>query len=779
MIFTLRKWTFLRGVGYGLTAAGAILLLGRTLAMFSDTAAGIVAGNLAADAVAFGAVIALAAACRVERTARYIDRKFNLANRWESAWGLRKSSSTIRNLQIRQTKAAWAAVPRLRRMRLLLPLLFGAATLIASAMIPAPRPSNITAEPPTVASQNQPESESETAAAPELKAALELVYPENDAKIKPLDLLEWEGKLSAEVEWSNISLTIWLNDTELAPVEVAPDGLAVIGELLPDQLGAAPYDVITLRLSGTAANTAASARVSSAPRFISIKPLRDEIDILEAGGGSDAQDDFILSINAALAAQKQLLGLFVEWSNQSAAAPEQSGQWRSLLKELAAEQEKLAVPLAAIANEERAMEMPTMPLPVLVSLENAISEMNAAAKAMTAMDAAEPPESVTRHQQLAIAHLNDILRNIRKIMRRDMETRPPPTPAAAEKKVQTNVLIQLNKAIELQKNVIDNFGAERKLSDELTPAQSAVTAILAVLKPRAELSDKVQVLLASAYNASSLAEAAILGRAENALETKTAAALRDMTTAKKLLEQNSAMATENAIGGARASAAAAGRELRKNNAEQAASQLRAAAQKLRETADRLNNDGKSEDAQKLRRLADAMASGERQMGENTSPETREEALKAIRDQLRAASGSGGDSGALAQKLSDLADESGVLSRDDSGFEQWFNETTAALDDASDLLADRAGGSAAAEAVQTVSELQQLTAAPWSPGEPLPFDFIKIEEKMKKLSAVIAPAKRSVKNIPAEMNLPGWDDPPDAYREAVKLYFEKLSNRRLK
>ncbi len=248
--------------------------------------------------------------------------------------------------------------------------------------------------------------------------------------------------------------------------------------------------------------------------------------------------------------------------------------------------------------------------------------------------------------------------------------------------------------------------------------------------------------------------------------------------------------------------------MEKEALEKAARDLESAVSNLKQASETAGESGSLENAGKLAALAeksaDAASSIRRQISSHaaarneTSPGKHGGTPGKILSDLRrtlsnAVSPEEDDAGALEEKLEKLAAEAALLKRMTPSEERnretgaWLLETDLALEDVERNLERNRSSSdplSYAETEKSLQKVRALTSRDWSPpggesggenraAKAPPFDFQEIADELRTLREMFLKFLRS-QSLPAELTLPGWDDPPADFAPLVREYFEKLS-----
>lgn len=741
-------------------------------------------------------------------TAARLDRRFALRNRLESAVELRATDHPIREMQRAQAACAWRQVPGRRRLWLHGPLVCALAAALAAgialglcrARLQSLREAEhaAAADAPTEEKPVGPEEAKPATkkAAPRLEAALTLTYPDEKAEFMPIDLVEWEGAATGNAPWTGVELRLVLNGNALPPVPVTlpeaadAEGKRYLGDgVALDKLGVAPNDLLSLQLVGCVKADGVR-RVFSAPVLLRIKPLRDELRIIDIPSGATGAPfrDFHANIMEMIRRQTELLRLFFAARGEAELGTPES-EVQDMFALLAGEQDKLGGQLADFVLAEREKEgAGTITAKMLLALNLAVEEMRAARSALARIPAPESRpealETAPAAQQRALAALNASLQELTRAIRKQRDE-PQKASPSQEAKPQSNVLERLDRAIKSETGVIGEFRANG-IRPALAEAQGAVTVILQSLCLRRELSEATLAALAAAHGASEKAESAIPSNAVRALEARTQEALAQMKEARRLIEKQSLTARNDALETARRALSAAQRENRRtenSDAEAAArsgEKLAEGARALEAAARELAEKGAPADAATLRETGKKMADLSAQLDAVSRAEaaTRMEGLRRALKEAQG-SGSGASSGALREKLDRLRREAAYLAKhpqaDSKGF---LEELQLQIEDLQDYLdaADPARSQAGSKRLR-----EQVAGIPnqldgWFYAGIEAGDYGRIGETLGAVTRLLD-EMRQAQSAPTEMFLFAPDQVPKEYRDLAAAYFEALSRRR--
>lgn len=790
-------------------AALSAAALARTLAHWFRAEAGLAVFG-------WGTVTALAAALiggwlrreTTVRTAARLDRRFALRNRLESAVELRATDHPIRAMQRAQAAYAWRQVPGMRRLWLHAPLVCALAAALAAGIALGLCRANLQSlrEAERVAAGNAraeekpagpEEAESGTKkAAPRLEAALTLTYPDEKAEFMPIDLVEWEGAATGNAPWTGIELRLVLNGNALPPVPVTlPEAADAEGKRYPgggvelDKLGVAPNDLLSLQLAGCV-KADGERRVFSAPVLLRIKPLRDELRIVDIPVGATGAPfrDFHATVMEMIRRQTELLRLFFAARGEAELGTPES-EVLDMFALLAGEQDKLGGQLAGFVLAEREKEGPgTITAKMLLALNLAVEEMRAARSALARIPAPESRpealEAAPAAQQRALAALNASLQELTRAIRKQRDE-PQTASPSQEAKQQSNVLERLDQAIKSETGLIGEFRANG-IRPALAATQGAVTVILQSLCLRRELSEATLAALAAAHGASEKAEAAIPSNAVRALDARTQEALAQMKEARRLIEKQSLTARNDALETARRALSAARRENRRpenSDAEAAArsgEKLAEGARALEAAAHGLAEKGAPADAATLRETGKKMADLSAQLDAVSRAEaaTRMEGLRRALKEAQG-SGSGASPGTLRDELDRLRREAAYLAKNPQTESKGFlEELQLQIEDLQDYLnaADPARSQAGTKRLR-----EQVAGIPnqldgWFYAGVEAGDYARIGERLAVVTRLLD-EMRQAQSAPAEMFLFAPDQVPKEYRDLAAAYFEALSRRR--
>jgi|GEM_PF-3029445 len=742
------------------------------------------------------------------RTAARLDRRFALRNRLESAVELRATDHPIRGMQREQAACAWRQVSGWRRLWLHGPLVcvLAAALAVGIALgwchthllsLREAEHAAAAADVPTVKKPAGTEVEPETKkAAPRIKAALTLTYPDEKAEFMPIDLVEWEGAATGNAPWSEVELRLVLNGNALPPVPVTlpeaadAEGKRYLGDAVAlDKLGAAPNDLLSLQLTGCVKADGAR-RVFSAPVLLRIKPLRNELRIVDIPSGANGAPfrDFHAYVMETIRRQTELLRLFFAARGEAELGTPES-EVLDMFALLAREQDKLGGELADFVLTEREKEGPgTISAEMLLALNRAVEEMraawNALARIPTPKSRPEALETVPAAQQRALAALNASLRELTKAIRKRRDEPQKAAPSQAEKE-QSNVLDRLDQAIKSETGLIGEFRANG-IRPALAETQGAVTVILQSLCLRRELSEATLAALAAAHGASEKAESAIPSNALRALEAQTQETLAQMKEARRLIEKQSLTARNDALESARHALSAAQRENRRKEnsdaeaAARSAEKLAEGARALEPAARELAEKGAPADAATLRETGKKMADLSARLDTMSRAEAAME-LEELRRTLKTAQGpgSGASPGTLREKLDRLRREAAYLAKNPQADSKgWLEELTLQIEDLQDYLdaADPARSQAETKRLRehTARIPNQLDG--WFYAGIEAKDYDRIGETLGSVTRLLD-EMRQAQSAPTEMFMFAPDQVPKEYRDLAAAYFEALSRRR--
>lgn len=741
------------------------------------------------------------------RTAVRLDRRFALRNRLESAVELRATDHPIRRMQCEQAARAWRQVSGRRRLWLHGPLVCALAAALAAwialRLCHARLESLREAERAPVAGTPEAEKSAGTEAepgkkkpAPRIEAALALTCPDEKAEFMPIDLVEWEGVATGNAPWTEIELRLVLNGTALPPVPVTlPEAADAEGKRYPgdcvelDKLGVAPNDLLSLQLTGSVKADGVR-RVFSAPVLLRIKPLRDELRVVDMPSGAKGAPfrDFHASVMEMIRRQTELLRLFFAARGEAELGSPEAGV-ADMFALLAGEQDKLGGELAGFVLAEREKEGPgTITAEMLLALNRAVDEMRAARNALaripTPESRPEALEAAPAAQQRALAALNASLRELTKAIRKQRDE-PQQAAPSQEVKEQSNVLEQLDRAIKSETGLIGEFRANG-LRPALAEGQGVVTVILQSLCLRRELSEATLAALAAAHGASEKAEAAIPSNAVRALEARTQETLAQMKEARRLIEKQSLAARNDALETARRALSAAQRENRRkenSDAEAAArsgEKLSEGSRALETAARELAEKGAPADAATLRETGKKMADLSARLDSMSRAEAAT-GLEGLRRVLKEAqgSGSGASPGALREKLDRLRREAAYLAKNpQADAKGWLEELTLQIEDLQDYLdaADPAHSQAGTKRLREHAAGIPNQLDGWFYAGIEAGDYGRIGETLGALTRLLD-EMRQAQSAPTEMFMFAPDQVPKEYRDLAAAYFEALSRRR--
>ena len=742
------------------------------------------------------------------RTAVRLDRRFALRNRLESAVELRATDHPIRGMQREQAARAWGQVSGWRRLWLHAPLALALAAALAAGIALRLCRTHLeslrVAERVSAAGTRETEKSAGTEEAkpgtkkpvPRLEAALALTCPDEKAEFMPIDLVEWEGVATANAPWTEIELRLVLNGNALPPVPVTlpeaadAEGKRYLGDCVElDKLGVAPNDLLSLQLTGCVKADGAH-RVFSAPVLLRIKPLRGELRIVDIPTGATGAPfrDFHASVMEMIRRQTELLRLFFTARGEAELGTAGFGG-TDMFALLAGEQEKLGGELAGFLLAEREKEGPgTITAEMLLALNRAVEEMRAARDALARIPVAksrpEALEAAPAAQQRALAALNASLQELTKAIRKQRDE-PQTTAPSPEAKQQSNVLEQLDRAIQSETGLIGEFRANG-IRPALAEKQGAVTVILKSLCLRRELSEATLAALAAAHGASGKAEAAIPSNAVRALEARTQEALAQMKEARRLIEKQSLAVRDDALETARRALSAARRENRRpenSDAEAAArsgEKLAEGARAMEAAARELAGKGAPADAATLGETGKKMADLSARLGSMSRAEAATE-LEGLRRALKEAqgSGSGASSGILRDELDRLRREAAYLAKNPRADSKgWLEELALRMEDLQDYL-DAADPARSQPETRRLRE--QVAGIPnqldgWLYAGIEAGGYGRIGETLGAVTRLLD-EMRQAQSAPTEMFLFAPDQVPEEYRDLAAAYFEALSRRR--
>ena len=138
-------------------------------------------------------------------------------------------------------------------------------------------------------------------------AELELTKPESEIRMKPMDEVAWEGNGNSSNGFTELHLAVYLNGEPVADMPVDNPPLkqsgenALSGSFFLDEIDAEPFDLVSYHLVGRATlNGEENIEVVSIPRFIEVRPFREDTQKMGGSGMPDPQVNVLNFIHKVL-----------------------------------------------------------------------------------------------------------------------------------------------------------------------------------------------------------------------------------------------------------------------------------------------------------------------------------------------------------------------------------------------------------------------------------------------------------------------------------------------
>ncbi len=631
-----------------------------------------------------------------------------------------------------------------------------------------------------------PEKEAEQPDPPAIPATLTLTYPEEDPGFKPIDLIEFEGRGEAPDGFRSIQAVLSRNgeNVELRELDLAAakrDGgiLFPADALALDDYGTEPYDLMALQLQGTLTN---GKHLYSETRFFRIKPLREELPIVDLPGGGAAYEQIDLFLERAIQREIKLNDLFHFGRTTLNLNPRPDLEAFQLLAD---EQEKLRKELNHFLQAELNRTDTLAPLtPLMVEAINAaIDAMREAEIQLRAVPESSADETAGKQLLGAIAQLNRARREMRRAINRNRDAGSPSSKPDA--KPSKNPLDLLKQAIQTETELLEQLPVEAaELPPEYHKRQTEVSWCLRLLQERGELPESQLQQFAAALGCSLAAESAIQSNAPTAFRVKANEALERMRQAQDSLRRDRARANASALSEAR-------QELRKGE-EQAAAQ-----------GEQTAGESASNAAQKAGKKLEKAAREEQQAGEKKTAEQLADAGKKLEKNAEKLAGLSGKSAAeklaeLRRELNDLQPQPGdkdpaklaktirELAKElefqqkhggltGGNATEWRNDSGRALD-AADTLIQESNAGHSGELKQLLPTLQRQMNQLFLGKEPDAVQGERLRSGLHQLAQLLE-LEAAARELPLPLFQFAPEQIPEEYREATARYFEALSRYR--
>ena len=125
------------------------------------------------------------------------------------------------------------------------------------------------------------------------KAELKLILPESETRAKPLDEIEWAGVGQSTKGFQKLTLSIYVNGKfvkDISPEKIPSKksgSLKVSGFFALDEFDVQPFDLLSYHLTAySQINDNPRQKIISSPRFIEVRPFREDAFFMKAGGGN-------------------------------------------------------------------------------------------------------------------------------------------------------------------------------------------------------------------------------------------------------------------------------------------------------------------------------------------------------------------------------------------------------------------------------------------------------------------------------------------------------------
>ncbi|MDD3886786.1 MAG: hypothetical protein PHI35_07935, partial [Victivallaceae bacterium] len=602
-----------------------------------------------------------------------------------------------------------------------------------------------------------------------LAAVIRMIAPEPGTRLAPIDLAEFEARAESNAPWSGFWFQVSVNGDEpqkhdfTAPPRVSDETTFVSDAIDLAGLDVKPYDLVTLQVSGISAGV----EVLSNPVYWRIKPLRNEVLIIDQpGGGAQALID---EANAFMEREIELAELLTSGRNLLAADPkvpaEPFGQLAASQRELAAELRKyLETERDRPGDAGRAVLTPLM----YKLLSEAASQMDEAGSLINRLPPSGAPlAAAAMHQRKAIAALASAMREVRKAYNRNQDKSGIPSPSSGSPEKAKKLLEQ---ALSLELALIEKVkAAPGELPPGVAGEQKAINDLAELITHTPQLADPALKAAAEGLDAGRRAEQAAESAAPKAFPVfadQAAQAFRRGLESMRIDSESSFgqaadEAREKLAQAEKKSAAAPdsppSKEARNDMAKAAAALRRAAAAKPGENGGNLSQ------------LADRV---EQLTCENTPGREAANKLRDIRAELGKLENKGGDTPAeTAQQLDKLTREAAFHNKngDWKSAAGWRNDLERAAEAA---LRHQTGDSPSfpRDAAEALRDL----ARDFSPNHGLnAVEFQRLQELTRRLKLAL----ESTRDRPAAHNV-FYSFSPDRiapeYREPAAAYFERLS-----
>ena len=306
-------------------------------------------------------------------TAAELDAEAHAKNRLEAAWELRNTDHILKHDLMQDARDAYREYRFSRRPLGLNLCLAGLCLLLAGNLLllaesraganavrqeKSSKQKTVLPNPGQQTKNNPPDEQSH----PEKMehAALLLTLPESEQRAKPLDEIEWEGTGSSVNGFTKLVLTVSVNGTqrcELKPDTPAeqPGEIKTGGFLALEDLDVKPFDLVSIHLTGITRIHGKATEILSTPRFIEVRPFREDTLVLNADAVSG---ETVSLINLFLAIQMDLNKALFRIRILQKQSAGQKKQLKEAIRGLEQEQQKLSSDLEQFLNSEEARRIP-------------------------------------------------------------------------------------------------------------------------------------------------------------------------------------------------------------------------------------------------------------------------------------------------------------------------------------------------------------------------------------------------------------------------------------
>lgn len=630
-----------------------------------------------------------------------------------------------------------------------------------------------------------------------LRAELIITTPEKTLQLSPLDMVEWEGDVESNHGFKAVSVEIFLNGEWKKSIDISggetgfiKGKTSLIGDFAIEDTEAEPFNLVTFHLKGMVVRGEEILEVTSVPRFIQIKPLKEDIFIIDGGGKGGSADKFAAYMKTLLTQQIELNELlFIAM----AATGADSSTVYKMYHHLAHEQSELEQGLEKFLAEKTNAENPLEQLSPLMfkSLENATKNMAEAEKQLRLAGNKKPNKQESAEagafQQKAIADILNSLKELKKIMAKNSGQAENPTPSPENQKQQENPGQLLEKAIQQEETIIKSGqNADFKLEAVKQP-QSEISWSLKLLQEKSELAEDVSREIIIAADHSSKTENAINSNADNAFKISAAKTLDHMRQALEELKQKSAESMGKSLNEARKELTKTQKEMnQQKNSEQAAETLKKTSEQLAKEAQKQKKSGTEANSKTMKALADKI----KEKAGKVSSMSKEKAEKTI-DELKkelANTRPGNESSpeALTKKLGEqrrwinyMEKHSGATGEKE--VQDMLLDMEMTLEDIKDLLEKQGNTPDTAAMQQNVNKMQGNLNQAWEQNRSRRFGD-RIAPALALVKADIDGMIKLLEASGIRPDLPSFqqftpDQIPVEYREQTAQYFEKLSRLR--